>query len=280
MIQQERGQYPIALMCRMLRVSRAGYYAWRTRPASNHQQRDSQLRVAIRALFHENRQRYGSVRIHRTLRQRQERVARKRVARLMVEERLRAKRSRRYRALSGIERVGPAPNVLQRDFTSPEPNERWVSDVTVCPTRQGWLYLAVVIDLFSRRVVGWAAGASPGQELTVPALRVALRERQPTAGLVHHSDRGMHYSGSVYQRLLLEHQITPSMSRPGNCWDNAVVESFFASLKAELVNDATWESRTEGLTALRQYIAWYNRQRLHSTLGYVSPIDFETSNAA
>jgi len=279
-IHRHRDQYPIALMCRVLRVTRSGYYAWRSRPASARQQRDNQLRVVIRAIFSENQKRYGSVRIHRELRQRQERVSRKRVARLMVEERLRARRSRRYRALSATERLGPAPHLLQRRFLAPRPNEYWVSDVTACPTRQGWLYLAVVLDLFSRRVVGWAAGASPGQELTVPALRMALRRRSPAAGLLHHSDRGMHYSGSVYQRVLADNQITASMSRGGNCWDNAVAESFFATLKVELVNDAHWESRTEGLAALRQYIEWYNRQRLHSTLGYRSPADFEASTAA
>lgn len=235
MIDQHRGQYPITLMCRVLQVARAGYYAWRVRPASRRQQRDNQLRVVIGALFRANQRCYGSVRIHRELQRRQERVSRKRVARLMVEARLRAKRTRRYRALSGTERVGPAPHLLQRAFAAPRPNERWASDVTACPTRQGWLYLAVVLDLYSRRVVGWAAGSSPGQALTVPALRMALQQRRPVAGLLHHSDRGMHYSGSVYRRVLAAHQITASMSRGGNCWDNAVVESFFASLKVELV---------------------------------------------
>lgn len=278
MILQHRDQYPIVLMCRVLRVSRTGYYAWGARPASRRQQRDNQLRVIIRAIFRENQQRYGSVRIHRELRRRAEWVSRKRVARLMREERLRAKRSRRYR--HSVERVGPAPHLLQRRFAVAAPNRVWASDVTACPTRQGWLYLAVVLDLFSRRVVGWAAGSSPGQELTVPALRQALAHRCPPAGLLHHSDRGMHYSGGAYQRLLADHQVRPSMSRGANCWDNAVVESFFASLKVELVNDSAWESRTEGLTALRQYLDWYNRQRLHSTLGYSSPVTFEASTAA
>ena len=179
MIHQHRDQYPIALMCRVLRVARTGYYAWRVRPASRHQRRDTQLRVVIRALFVANHQRYGSVRIHRELQRRQERVSRKRVARLMVAERLRAKRSRRYRALSGIERAGPAPHLLQRCFYAPRPNLRWASDVTACPTRQGWLYLAVVLDLYSRRggrlgsggLAGPgtdAAGAAPGAGAAPP----------------------------------------------------------------------------------------------------------------
>ena len=277
-IQHHQRHYPISLMCRVLGVSRTGYYAWQVRPPSRRWQRDNQLRVAIRAIYAENRRRYGSPRIHRELRNRAERCSRKRVARLMREEHLRARRARRFRL--AVERLGPAPHLLQRRFATAAPNQVWVSDVTACRTGQGWLFLAVVLDLYSRRVVGWAAGATPGQELTVPALRQALRLRQPAAGLLHHSDRGVHYSGGLYRRLLAEHQITASMSRGANCWDNAVVESFFATLKTELLDDTLWETRTEGLAALRSYIDWYNRQRLHSTLGYSSPIRFEAGSAA
>src|SRR5437667_9598169 len=165
--------------------------------------------------------------------------------------------------------------VLAHRFQVAAPNRVWGSDVTACWTAQGWLYLAVVLDLASRRVIGWATGATPGQELTLPALRQALTHRTPPAGLLHHSDRGMHYTGSSYQRLLATHGGIASMSRRGNCWANAVVESFFATLKTELVADAQWQSHSDATDALRQYIAWYNGQRLHSTLGYLSPARFE-----
>jgi len=158
------------------------------------------------------------------------------------------------------------------------PNQVWASDVTACWTAEGWLYLAVVLDLASRRIIGWAAGRTPGQELTLPALRQALARRRPPAGLLHHSDRGRHYTGTSYQRLVAAHQGIASMSRRGDCWDNAVVESFFATLKTEL--ETTWRSRAEGSDALRQYIAWYNTERLHSTLGYVSPAAFERQLSA
>jgi len=223
----------------------------------------------------EHRRRYGSPRIFRTLHP-VYRCSRKRIARLMREDGLRAKRSPPYRsATHADDRHVPAPNTLRRRFAVPVPNQVWASDVTACFTRQGWLYLAVVLDLASRRVVGWAAGATPGQELTLPALRQALAHRAPAAGLLHHSDRGMHYTGSAYRQVLEAHGITVSMSRRGNCWDNAVLESFFATLKTELMGEPDWESRTEGTQALRSYIDWYNRQRLHSTLGYVSPMAFE-----
>jgi transposase InsO family protein len=281
-IRQYEAEYPIKLMCRVLRVTRSGYYAWRVRPASERQQRDTQLRVAIRAIYRAKKRRYGSPRIHLELReQHQLYCSRKRVARLMQEDRLRARRAPRRRWVAARPDPLPlAPNLLRRRFRVAEPNVVWASDVTACPTGHGWLFLAVVLDLASRRVIGWAAGRSPGQELTVPALRMALEHRQPAPGLMHHSDRGMHYSGSVYRRLLADHHVTVSMSRRGNCWDNAVLESFFATLKAELLDDVAWENHAEGIAALRAYIDWYNRHRRHSTLGYLSPITFEQQLAA
>lgn len=272
-IRQHEGAFTVVLMCRVLEVSRAGYYAWRSRRPSARAQVDAQLRVAIRTLHQESRQRYGSPRIHRALRARAWRCSRKRVARLMRLDRLRGKRSRRYRATTRADGTPPAPNHLQRHFHVPRPNRVWASDVTACWTAEGWLYLAVVLDLGSRRVIGWAAGGTLGQELTVPALRQALVRRQPAAGLVHHSDRGMHYTALTYQRLLTAHGVIASMSRRGDCWDNAVVESFFATLKTEL--EINWRSRSEAIDALRQYITWYNSERLHSTLNYMSPAAFE-----
>jgi len=275
-IAKYRPDYPLTLMCRVLAVSRSGFYAWCDRPASARQQADQRLRVAIRAVHAESRRRYGSPRIYRTL-QPVYHCARKRVARLMREDGLRAKRSPRYRSATQADGAHvPAPNTLRRHFAVAAPNTVWASDVTACFTRQGWLYLAVVLDLASRRVVGWATGPTPGQELTLPALHQALAHRAPPAGLLHHSDRGMHYTGSAYRQVLAAHGVAVSMSRRGNCWDNAVAESFFATLKTELMEAQDWESRTEGTQALRSYIDWYNRQRLHSTLGYLSPIAFES----
>jgi putative transposase len=268
--------FTIVLMCRVLEVSRTGYYAWRQRPPSGRAQQDNRLRVLIRTIHTTTQQRYGRPRIHRTLRdEHQIYCSPKRVGRLMRLDGLRGKRSRRFRLTTHADGTPPAPNRLRRRFQVPRINQVWASDVTACATREGWLYVAVVLDLASRRVVGWQAGPTLGQELTLPALRQALRHRAPPRGLLHHSDRGMHYTGISYQRLLGAHGGIASMSRRGDCWDNAVVESFFATLKTELVVDANWRSRTEGIDALRQYIAWYNGQRLHSTLGYMSPARFE-----
>lgn len=274
-IRRYEGTFTIVLMCRVLAVSRTGYYAWRERRPSRRRQTDTRLRVWIRAIHAQSRGRYGRPRIHRALREQAVHCSPKRVARLMRLEGLRGKRARRYRATTQADGTPPAPNRLQRRFQSSRPNQVWVSDVTACWTGEGWVYVAVVLDLASRRVIGWAAGPSPGQELTVPALHQALRRRAPAAGLLHHSDRGMHYTGTSYQRLLAGHGVTVSMSRRGDCWDNAVVESFFATLKTELVAESHWRSRADGIQALRQYIRWYNGQRLHSTLNYVSPADFE-----
>ena len=274
-IRRHEGQYAIVLMCRVLEVGRAGYYAWRRRGPSARAQTDTRLRVAIRAIHAASHGRYGRPRIHRALRAQDLRCSAKRVGRLMHEEGLRGKRARRYRGTTQPDGTPPAPNHLGRRFQVAGPNQVWASDVTAWLTTQGWLYVAVVLDLAVRRVVGWAAGPTVGQELTLAALQRALRRRAPPAGLLHHSDRGMHYTGTSYQRLLAAHGITVSMSRRGDCWDNAVAESFFATLKTELVADTTWRSRAEAIAALRCYLDWYNGRRLHSTLGYQSPADFE-----
>lgn len=262
-------------MCRVLAVSRTGFYAWRSRQPSARAREDGRLRVAIRAIHAESGQRYGRPRIHQALRQRQWRCGATRVARLMRLDGLRGKRARRYRTTTQADGTPPAPNRLQRQFQVTALNHVWASDVTACGTAEGWLYLAVVVDLASRRVIGWHTGRTAGQELTVPALQQALRHRGPPVGVLHHSDRGMHYTGATYQRVLATHGATVSMSRRGDCWDNAVVESFFATLKTELVTGSHWRSRTDATDALRQYIAWYNGRRLHSTLGFVSPAVFE-----
>ncbi len=274
-IAQQGSAFALALMCRALGVARSGYYAWRGRAPSARARSDQRLRVAIRAVHQESRRRYGSPRIQRQLHP-EYRCSRKRVARLMREDGLRARRAKAYRATTQADpRAAPAPNRLQRRFAVATPDQAWAADVTACPTRDGWLYLAVVLEVGTRRVVGWAAGASAGQELTLPALEQALGRRSPPSGLLHHSDRGMHYTGQAYQRRLAAAGCQVSMSRRGDCWDNAVAESFFATLKTELLDERLWESRAEGRRALYAYLDWYNRQRLHSSLGYLSPIAFE-----
>ncbi len=274
-IAEHDGAFPVVLMCRVLAVSRAGYYAWRRRPPSPRAQTDTQLRVAIRAIHAATHGRYGRPRIHRELRAQAWRCSPKRVARLMRLEGLRGKRGRRYRTTTQADGTPPAPNRLQRCFQVARPNQVWASDVTAWGTAEGWLYVAVVLDLASRRVIGWAAGRTVGQELTLPALQRALQQRRPPAGLLHHSDRGMHYTGTSYQRLLAAHGGIASMSRRGDCWDNAVVESFFATLKTELVAGVSWRSRADATAALCHYLDWYNHRRLHSTLHYQSPAAFE-----
>jgi putative transposase len=276
-IAQHRDEFPLTLMCRVLHVSRAGFYAWLRRPPSARATWDQRLRVAIRAIHAESQRSYGSPRVHRELRAQQLRCSRKRVVRLMRAEGLRAKRSRRARPTIPAAAPRPAaPNVLARQFQPGGLNRVWVGDLTACWTREGWLYVAVLLDLGSRRVVGWAASALADQALTLAALQRALVVRRPAPGLLHHSDRGTHYTGAGYQAALAAHGLTPSMSRVGECWDNAVAESFFATLKTELVADAAWPTRAAATAAIGRYIeGWYNPRRRHSTLEYISPVEYE-----
>jgi transposase InsO family protein len=276
-IAQHRAEYPIALMCRVLVVSRAGFYAWLERGPSDRVQADARLRVAIRVIHAESRRSYGSPRIHRELRAQGQRHGRKRIARLMQREGLRAKRSRRYHATTQSDATrSAAPNTLARRFAIRELDRVWAGDVTACWTGEGWLYLAALLDLGSRRVVGWTTSATLDQALTLTALRRALAQRRPAPGLLHHSDRGTHYTGAEYQTRLAAAGLAVSMSRRGDCWDNAVMESFFATLKTELVHEARWTTRAEATAALAAYIeGWYNRRRRHSTLDYLSPAEYE-----
>lgn len=269
------GQFPVALMCRVAAVPRSGYYAWCQRGPSRRARADARLRVAIRASHAASRGCYGSPRIHAELRAQHWPCSRKRVARLLRAEGLRGRRSRRRFGTTRSDGTPPAPHVLQRQFRVAALDQVWASDVTAWPTREGWLYLAVVLDLASRAVRGAATGATAGQELTLPALRAALTARPGVAGLLHHSDRGSHYTGQAYQQLLAAHGLRGSMSRRGNCWDNAVVESFFATMKTELTPHTIWRSRAEGAAAITEYLTWYHRQRRHSTLGYQSPMAYE-----
>lgn len=279
-IAQQRDSYPVALMCRGLDVARTGFYAWRERAPSARAQADARLGLEIRALHAASHQRYGRPRIHRELRAQGTRVSAKRVGRLLRAEGLRTKRARRYVVTTQSAAGTPfAPNRLGRQFAVPQVPGRdriWVADATACWTAQGWLHLAVVLDLASRRVVGWAAGATLDQTLTMGALQRALTLRQPPPGLLHHSDHGTQYLGGAYQGLLTRHGCQVSCSRRGDCWDNAVMESFFATLKTELVHEAGWQTRAQAVAELAAYLdGWYNYERRHSSLGYLSPVDYE-----
>jgi transposase InsO family protein len=279
-IRAHASEHTITTMCRVLGVSKAGYYAWGKRPPSARARTDQQLAVEIRAIHRRSRGTYGSPRVHAELQAQGRRVGEKRVARVMRLEGVRAKRRRAFRVTTDSRHGQPvAPNVLDRQFAVEQvgtPDRVWAGDITYVATREGWLYLAVVLDLASRRVVGWAMRHTLERGLALDALRMALGQRQPAAGVLHHSDRGSQYASGEYQALLTQHGMTCSMSRKGDCWDNAVVESFFATLKAEVVDAADWATREEARAALFEYIeVWYNRQRRHSSLGYRSPVQYE-----
>ena len=277
LIDAEKAHYPVAVLCAALGVSRSGYYAWQDRPAPARTKADEQLGVAIAAVHHRSRRTYGSPRVHAELRARGLRVGKKRVARVMRENGLAARRKRRFRRTTDSNHDRPiAPNVLERSFDQKAPNKVWVTDVTYIFTAEGWLYLAVMLDLFSRRVVGWATSDTNDRLLALDALYQALRARRPRAGLVHHSDRGSPYASEAYREALRDRGITASMSRTGDCWDNAVAESFFATLKGELVDHERYATRAAAVASIGDYIErFYNPQRRHSHLGYVSPIEFE-----
>lgn len=276
-IEQHKQEFPIVVMCRVLDVSESGFYAWRKRPTCQRKREDAQLTEEIRQEFHTHRSRYGSPRLHAELRDQGRSISRKRVARLMRQAGLCAKRKRRCVLTTRRDTTHPvAPNTLNRDFTAREPNKKWVSDITYIPTAQGWLYLAVILDLYSRIVVGWSMSASCDEDLVGRALDMALARRRPKAGLLHHSDRGSQYTSRAYRLILEQSGIMVSMSRKGNCWDNAAMESFFGSLKEECVGNTIYASHEEARLALFTYLeVYYNRIRRHSTLGYVSPLVYE-----
>jgi transposase InsO family protein len=261
----------------MLRVSKSGYYAWRKREPSKHQLEDARLGTLVVAAHRQGRDTYGSPRVLGELRARGERTSRKRIARLMRERGLAGQPQKRWRHPPGEPTTTPClPNVLDRGFTVAAPNRVWASDITYVRTWEGWLYLAVVIDLFSRRVVGWSMQRQMRTDLALDALTMAVGQRLPGPGLLQHSDRGSQYTSEDYQRALRDHGIECSMSGKGNCWDNAVVESFFGTLKRELLHRRAWPARREAVAAIHEYIeVFYNRRRLHSTLGYQSPAAYE-----
>ena len=276
-ISEKKVAFPIAVLCRVMAVSPSGYYASQGRRASQHARDDQELSKQIAAIHHGSRRRYGSPRVHADLKASGARVGRKRVARLMRENRLVARCRRRFRTTTDSKHSFPiAPNLLERNFTSVCPNESWVTDITFLWTLQGWLYLAVILDLFSRRVVGWATSRNVDRHLALAALDMALDRRQPGSGLVHHSDRGSTYASDDYRKALDAGGIECSMSRKGDCWDNAVAESFFASLKRELEGIDDFETWEVAHLSVGEYIdGFYNPCRRHSALNYHSPIEFE-----
>jgi len=276
-VEGHRGRWPVRLMCRVLRVSPGGYYDWRGRPRSRTVARRDALVVAIKAVHGEVKARYGSPRIHAELVARGEPCCVNTVARLMRREGIAAKTKRRFRCTTDSNHGRPvAENVLDRQFEPEAPDRAWTADITYVATGEGWLYLAAVEDLYSRQIVGWSMGSRIDSRLVVDALEMAIARRLPGAGLVAHSDRGSQYASEHYQRLLAGHEITCSMSRRANCWDNAPMESFFASLKKELTRGEIFATREEARASIFEYIeVFYNRIRRHSSLGYLSPAEYE-----
>jgi transposase InsO family protein len=278
-IDEHRTHWPVRLLCETLEVSPAGYYAWRQRPRSEQQQRRDALMVEIRAIHQEAKARYGSPRIHAELKARGQSCCVHTVAKLMKQQDIRAKTRRKFCCTTDSNHDLPvAENLLDRQFHPEAANQRWVADITYVPTGEGWLYLAAVEDLYSRRIVGWSMADHLGSRLVVDALELAVQRRLPAEGLLAHSDRGSQYASEHYQRLLAKHGITCSMSRRADCWDNAPMESFFASLKKELIHGADFATRAETRAAITEYIeVFYNTKRRHSSLGYVSPAEYERS---
>jgi putative transposase len=273
-IRAEAANFPVTVLCGLLEVSKSGYYAHLKRTSSARAQRDERVTAKVRAIHARTRGVYGSRRMVHEL---DEPVGRNRVARLMREHGLLARAPRRYRVTTDSAHPLPiAKNLLDQDFEVDEPNVVWAGDITYIWTAQGWCYLAVLLDLFSRRVVGWAFADHMRRELPLKALERALNARRPGAGLIHHSDRGSQYASREYQSMLLAHQVACSMSRAGDCYDNAVAESFFASLKKECLSRLHLATRTEAYDAIQSYIdGFYNPVRRHSALGYLSPINYE-----
>jgi putative transposase len=276
-IREHAREYSVQRMCRVLDVTRSGYYAWTPEKTGPRAQENQVLIGHIHTEYKTSRQTYGSPRIWATLQGQGVTCGRHRVARLMRQEGLSPKKRRSWHPITTQRQPGviPAPNRLNQDFSATTANTKWVSDFTYIDTAEGWLYLAIILDLFSRKVIGWAMAEHMNTALVESALRMALRTRQPTANLLHHSDQGSQYTSVAYENQLVDANIQMSMSRVGNCYDNAVAESFFGTLKAECVT-SQFATHALARTTIFEYIeVWYNRKRLHSTIGYLSPVDFE-----
>ena len=274
------GEFSVRLMCRVLEVSASGFYAWLTRPLSERSRANERLKLEIRAVHSASKRRYGAIKVQKELNAQGVECGHNRVARLMRESGLRSKRGRKFRVTTESDHSFPlARNELLRRFDlsmNREIDRVWAADITYLSTAEGWLYLAVVMDLASRRVVGWSLDHRLERFLPLSALAMAMSMRRPERGLLHHSDRGSQYASAEYRNLLDDHGMIASMSRLGDCWDNAVVESFFATLKTELAADSKWQTREEAKRSIVDYIeVWYNRKRRHQTLGYLTPVEYE-----
>jgi putative transposase len=276
-IKAHRERYRVERMCAALDVSSSGFYEWVKRPESARSGENRRLLKRIQAIHRDADENYGAYKTWRALRSAGERCGRHRVARLRRENGIEAKRVRRFRAASAARNTVPAaPNVLDQDFRAERADRAWVGDITFIPTRRGWLYLAVLVDLYSRRIVGWSMGERINQSLVCGALKMALEQRRPAPGLIHHTDQGAQYTASAYQAMLKAHDLVPSMSRKGNCYDNACAESFFSTLKNELVHHRDFHDREEARMAIFAFIElFYNRRRSHEYLDYRSPEQFE-----
>lgn len=277
-IESQRDSYDVSLLCELLEVSRSGLYAARRRSASARAQSDAQLVEQIRRRQRRHRGRYGRRRMSRELNRSADRpVNEKRVGRLMRQNDLQSRKRRRFRVVTtDSKHAHPvAPNALARDFAATAPNQKWLADLTYVPTDDGWLYLALILDLFSRKFVGWAMSDSMPQELTLAALQMALGWRDPPVGLMHHSDRGSQYAAGDYRKVLAARGITVSMSRKGDCWDNAPMESANGTVKVECVHGVHFKTRAEAAQAIVEYLGYYNTERMHSSLGYLTPSEFE-----
>jgi putative transposase len=277
LIDQAKAQFPVQRLCKVLGVSVSGYFAWKNRGASTRQKEDMVLLAHIRSAFAQSNGSYGSPRMTRELQDEGFAIGRRRTARLMRENNLKARQKRRFKRTTDSHHAWPvAPNIIDQDFAATGPDQKWGADISYVWTREGWLYLAVVIDLFARRVVGWAVSDRLHRRLALEALDMALVIRRPTEGLIHHSDRGSQYCSIDYQARLHRHGIRISMSGKGNCYDNAMVETFFKTLKSELVWQTTFYSRADAEQAIARYIdGFYNPLRRHSALNYLSPVQFE-----
>ena len=276
-IKEHQEEFEVSVMCDVLEVSRSGFYAWCERPASERALANEALLVEIKRIFAENRCLYGPVRVWKALQEQGIPCGKGRVERLMRENGIRVQPKKRYTVTTQADESKiPAPNLLDRDFSAEKPNRKWVADITYIWTQEGWLYLAGVMDLFSRRIVGWAMAEHMTAQLVCDAFDMAIQQRKPDEGLLHHSDRGSQYTSHLFQDRLHSAKAIASMSRKGNCYDNAAMESFFGTLKSELVDRTTYRTRAEAQTDVFFYIeGFYNRTRLHSYLGYKSPQTFE-----
>jgi len=275
-IEDRRDEFPVTRTCQMLDVSPSGYYAWRDRPPSAREMANQELYNKIETVYNESHGTYGSPRIYHELKD-QVPCSENRIARLMRLRGLRAKQSKRFKTTTKRNKAHPvAPNLLKRDFVADRPNQKWLSDISYIPTQEGWLYLAAILDLYTRGIVGWAMSDRMTSDLTINALEMALHQRQPEAGLIHHSDQGSQYTDQAYQAMLKDHGIRASMNGVGTWYDNAPMESFFGTLKSERVYDHLYHTRAEAKTDVFFYIeSFYNRRRRHSALDYLSPQAYE-----